>query len=222
MKPPVSAAGYRHDAAVNAETLNRARGSRAWIAYLVQLVVFAVLALSAPAAYAVSGDILVLDLGTFAGFPWSIPLWFVGGPPSRRYQALVVGCALLNVVLLAALLSFAWVKTNRGAYTDSCNGTWKVCALAGGSVLLVTVGSLGVLYAGSLAPAVLFGCAAAVMLPGAMFYLLPWRGVARQPRRFRCMRCRAVDEVRHDPCGTGNQRLLNTQDQSLAAGIFRT
>jgi hypothetical protein len=165
-KPRVSASGYRHNAAMNAETRSRPKVSRAWIAYLVQLVVFSVLAMSAPAAYAVSGDILVLDLGTFAGLPWSIPLWFVGG------------CALLNVVLLAALLGFAWVKTNRGAHTDSCNGTWKVCALAGGSLLLVAVGGFGVLYAGSLSPAFLFGSAAAVMLPGAMFYLLPWRRVA--------------------------------------------
>jgi hypothetical protein len=177
-KPRVSASGYRHNAAMNAETRSRPKVSRAWIAYLVQLVVFSVLAMSAPAAYAVSGDILVLDLGTFAGLPWSIPLWFVGGPPSPRYQALVVGCALLNVVLLAALLGFAWVKTNRGAHTDSCNGTWKVCALASGSLLLVAVGGFGVLYAGSLSPAFLFGSAAAVMLPGAMFYLLPWRRVA--------------------------------------------
>jgi hypothetical protein len=174
------AAGYRHNAAMNAEALDRAQVSRAWIAYLVQLMVFAVLAVSAPVAYAVSGDILLLDLGTLAGFPWSIPLWFVD-PQVVSFgvdHALTTGCALLNVVLLAALLGVAWVKTNRGAYTDSVNGTWKVCALAGGSLLLVAVGGLGALYIGSLAPAVFCGCAAAVMLPGALFYLLPWRGVA--------------------------------------------
>jgi hypothetical protein len=171
---------YCNDAAMNGEALGRSQVSRAWIAYLVQLVVFAVLALSAPAAYAVTGDILVLDLGTLAGFPWSIPLWFVD-PQVVSFDVehvLVVACALLNVVLLAGLLGLAWVNTNRGAYTDSRNGTWKVCALAGGSFLLVLLGGLGVLYTGSLAPAVLCGCAAAVMLPSAMFYLLPWRGIA--------------------------------------------
>jgi hypothetical protein len=163
---------------VNAEAVSSPQVSHAWVAYLAQLGVFALLAMFAPAAYAVSGDILLLDLGTYAGFPWSIPLWFVEGPPSPTDQALVIGCALLNVALLAALLRFAWAKTNRGAYTDSRNGTWKVCALGGGSLLLLGFGSLGVHYTGSLAPAVLPGCAVALMMPSAMFYLLPWRWVA--------------------------------------------
>jgi hypothetical protein len=138
------------------------------------------LAMSVPAAGVVSGDILVLDLGTFGGFPWSMPLWFVSGPAMQPpvEQVLVVGCALLNVVSLAALLRFAWVKTNRGAYTESRNGTWKVCALAGGSLLLVSVAILAFLYTNSLAPAVPLGAAVALMMASAMFYLLPWRWVA--------------------------------------------
>lgn len=135
------------------------------------------MAMSVPAVGVVSGDIVVVDLGTFAGFPWSIPLWFVGGQTLSPFadQALVVGCALLNVGLLAALLRSAWVKTNRGAYTDSLNGTWKVCALAGGSLLLVALASLGVLYTDSLAPALLVGSGVALMLTIAMVYLVPWR-----------------------------------------------
>jgi hypothetical protein len=137
------------------------------------------LAMFALAVYVVSGDPLLRDFGAFAGFPWSIPLWFVEGQTlsSAVEQALVVGCALLNVVLLAALLRFAWVKTNRGAYTNSWNGTWKVCALAGGSLLLVGLASVGVVYTNSLAPA-LVGSAVALMMARAMFYLLPWRQVA--------------------------------------------
>jgi hypothetical protein len=164
---------------VNAEALSTPQASRAWVAYLVQLVVFVLLAAFAPAVYVLSGDILMLVFGTYAGFPWSIPLWFVPGPvlSSPVGQALVVGCALLNVALLAALLRFAWVKTSRGVYTDSRNGTWKVCALAGGSLLLVGLASLGVLYTSSLAPA-LVGSVVALMMASAMFYLLPWRWVA--------------------------------------------
>ena len=165
---------------MNAEAPNNPQVSRAWIAYLAQLGAFTILAMCVPAAGVVSGDILVLDLGTFGGFPWSIPLWFVSGPAMQPpiEQVLVFGCALLNVASLAALLRFAWVKTNRGAYTDSRNGTWKVCSLAGGSILLVAVASFGVSYTDSLAPAVLLGAAVALMMASAMFYLLPWRWVA--------------------------------------------
>ena len=162
---------------MNTEAPSSRQVSRAWIAYLVQFGVFALLAMSVPAVGVVNGDIVVVDLGTFAGFPWSIPLWFVGGQTLSPFadQALVVGCALLNVGLLAALLRSAWVKTNRGAYTDSLNGTWKVCALAGGSLLLVALASLGVLYTDSLAPALLVGSGVALMLTIAMVYLVPWR-----------------------------------------------
>ena len=136
------------------------------------------MAMYALAVYAFSGDPLLGAFGTFAGFPWSIPLWFVEGQTLSPVvqQALVVGCALLNVVLLAALLRFAWVKTNRGAYTDALDGTGKVCALAGGSLLLVGLASLGIVYTKSLAPA-LVGSAVALMMASAMFYLLPWQRV---------------------------------------------
>ena len=161
--------------------------SSAWVAYLVQLVVFTLLAMLGPVAYALSGDILLLDFGTLGGLPWSAPLWFLGAqtmPPPVEH-ALVIGCVVLNIVLLAALLRFAWVKTGRGAYTDARNGTWKVTALAGGALVLVALGSLGVMYSGNqtLVPGwfghpFLFGCMAAVMLPSAMYYLVPWRWIS--------------------------------------------
>jgi hypothetical protein len=161
--------------------------SSAWVAYVVQLVVFTLLAMLGPVAYALSGDILLLSFGTLGGLPWSAPLWFCGSQtiPLPVEQALVIGCVALNVVLLAGLLRFAWVKTDQGAYTDARNGTWKVTALAGGALVLVALGSLGVVYSGSLnlVPALfghpfLFGCVAVVMLPSAMYYLVPWRWIS--------------------------------------------
>ena len=178
-KLPVSAARWRNNAAVNAEAVSSPQVGRARIAYLVQLGVFALLAMFGPAAYVVTGDSVILDLGMFAGFPWSIPLMFVDPQvvPLAVSQALVIPCAALNVALLAALLRFAWVKTNRGTYTDSRDGTRKVCTLAGGSLLLVVLAALGVVYGNTLAPA-LIGSAVVLMMARAMFYLLPWRWVA--------------------------------------------
>lgn len=172
--------------AVNAAEATNHQLSRARLAYVVQLAVFALLALSGPAAYALSGNSF-LAWGRLWGLPWSIPLGNVGpqdlSPLAER--ALVVGCVLLNIALLAALLRLAWVKTDRGAYTDSRDGTWKVGTLAGGALGLVALGSLGVFYTGGMAvvPALfghpfLFGCAAALMLPSAMYYLLPWPWVS--------------------------------------------
>lgn len=157
------------------------------VAYLLQLAVFAVPVLFGLAAYAFSENAFFLVYGELWGLPWSIALWTVEPQTLSTFgeHALIAGSAMLNIVLLAALLWFAWMKTERGAYTASRNGTWKVSALAAGSLLLVALGSMGVWYSGDLAVVpilfghpFLFGCAAALMLPSAMYYLLPWPWVA--------------------------------------------
>lgn len=166
----------------------RVSGSRLVVWLLLGF--FGLLVISGPLAYAVgvvvfgSGNpIWILWTGLW-GLPWSTwPLTTETFLSAHVDQALVTVCAVFNFVLLAVILRVVRAKTNKVGLIDPRSRAWNVgVLLASGSFLLVALGTVGVLYSGSLAHVetalehpFVFGCAAALTMAVAVFLLVPWR-----------------------------------------------
>ncbi len=151
------------------------------------------LAFSGPVAYVASVvlgsgvNLVWLAWTAIWGLPWSI-LPLASGVPGSTHalEAALATCAVSNVVVLGVLLRAALARTPDDWLRDPRSLGWRVGLLLGiGSFLLVGFGVLGVGYAGpffhvrtAFDHPFVFGCAAALMMAGAVSFLVPWRWVA--------------------------------------------
>jgi len=135
-------------------------------------------------AYGLSGDRTFLDWAALWGMPWSIWVWPFNPFTESTFVGDAVASVLVNVLLVAAVLSWAWTKTRFGDVTASRSDAWVVGLLAGGSGLLVLLGTLGVAYydvayvGPLLAHPFLFGLVVIALMTIAMNILIPLRWLA--------------------------------------------